>query len=274
MHEPMIALSKADHLLNAYLFPFAWKILGAFAVWIAGGFFIRATQKILQAALKRKHVDSTLTTYANSAAGLALKLLLVIAILGIFGIETTSFSAILAAAGVAIGMAWSGLLSNFAAGIFLILFRPFKVGDTIAAAGVSGTVREIGMFATTVDSNDNLRLFVSNNKIFSDNILNYSSNPYRIATFKVQLSSEVNPTEATAKLVESLSKIQGIESTPRVVGDIAEFNPTGTLVSLRVACHQSQYSNVVALGNQAIYETLKKANYPAPENKMFLVNKI
>ena len=91
-------------------------------------------------------------------------------ILGVFGVETTTFAALIAAAGVAIGLAWSGLLANFAAGAFLVILRPFKVGDFISAGGIMGTVKEIGLFVTTIDTLDNVKTFVGNNKLFSDNI--------------------------------------------------------------------------------------------------------
>ena len=108
-----------------------------------------------------------------------LDIILVVAILGFFGVQTTTFAAVLAAAGIAIGMAWSGLLANFAAGVFLVIFRPFKTGDFVSAGGVTGTIHEIGLFVTTIDAPDNVRNIVGNNKIFGDNIQNYSTNPYR-----------------------------------------------------------------------------------------------
>jgi small conductance mechanosensitive channel len=133
MKEYVTSLTQVDQLLTRFVFPFAWKMLGAFAVWFIGGFFVRAVQKLLTRTLHRRQIDPTLIYYANSTLGLILKGLLILSILGIFGIETTSFSALLAAAGVAIGVAWSGLLANFAAGVFLVILRPFKVGDTILA---------------------------------------------------------------------------------------------------------------------------------------------
>jgi small conductance mechanosensitive channel len=272
INEQLVNLSKIDHLLTTYVFPFAWKVLGAFAAWVIGSFLISLAQKLLRSAMNRRRIDPTLTNYAHATAGAALKILLVIAILGIFGLETTSFSAILAAAGVAIGMAWSGLLSNFAAGVFLILFRPFRVGDVITAANATGVVREIGMFSITLDSGDNLRYFIGNNKIFSDNILNYTLNPYRLLTFKVQVAVGVDPFEAIANFQKKLAQVPGVLADPPPSGSIAEFNPLGIVLSLSVACHQSDAANVTPLGNKAIYEALQAANYPAPENKMVIIN--
>ena len=143
MKEYLNDFTRFEFILNHYLAPFALRVIGAFALWIASGFVIRWTKRLLRKALEVRKVDPTLIIYASQTLGVALRALTVVAILNLFGIETTSFSAILAAAGVAIGVAWSGLLSNFAAGIFLILFRPFKSGDSITAGGVTGVVREI-----------------------------------------------------------------------------------------------------------------------------------
>ena len=102
-------------------------------------------------ALERQRVDITLARWIGSILVVALNIVLVVAILGVFGVETTTLAALMAAAGIAIGMAWSGLLCNFAAGAFLIVLRPFKAGDFVTAGGVTGTVLEIGLFATTID---------------------------------------------------------------------------------------------------------------------------
>ena len=202
MNDYIHKLENIDDLIKHYALPFAFKVIGAIAVWIIGGILIRLVQRLIRTALHKRFVDKTLVNYANATSSFLLKAFLILSILGIFGIETTSFSALLAATGVAIGMAWSGLLSNFAAGVFLIVLRPFKVGDVITAAGINGTVREIGLFATTIDNGDNLRIFVGTNKIFSDNIQNYSTNAHRVLSFRIQLSGNVVPAEAIEKFID------------------------------------------------------------------------
>ena len=271
MKEYFSDLTRMDHILTLYVIPLAWKVLGAFAVWIIGGFLVRSIQKITRAALARRNVDLTLITYASRTLGWVLKGALILGILGIFGIETTSFSALLAAAGVAIGVAWSGLLSNFAAGVFLILLRPFKVGDVISAGGVTGSVIEIGIFATTIDNGDNLRVFVGNNKLFSDNILNYSKNRYRMASFKIQIDHDVNPMEAMDRFKKVLSQVKGVDSNPPASAEITEFNTLGTLLLVKVACHQAVYSDVLAAGNEAIYKAATEGKYPKIEAKTILL---
>jgi len=113
-----------------------------------------------------------------------LNIILVVAIRGYFGVETTSFAAILAAAGIAIGMAWSGLLANFAAGAFMVVLRPFKVGDFVTVGGITGTVKEVGLFVTALNTPDNVLTIIGNNKVFSDTIQNFSANPYRRVDLK------------------------------------------------------------------------------------------
>ncbi|OPZ02230.1 MAG: Electron transfer flavoprotein subunit alpha [Alphaproteobacteria bacterium ADurb.BinA305] len=157
----------------------AIKVLAALAFWIIGRWLIGRVVALLQAAMSRNAIDSTLTKYVGSIVAVALNIALVLGILGYFGIQTTSVAAMLAGAGVAIGVAWSGLLAHFAAGAFLLVLRPFKVGEFISAGGVTGTVQEIGLFATTILTPDNVKTVVGNNKIFSDNIHNYSTNPVR-----------------------------------------------------------------------------------------------
>jgi len=155
-------IGQAQEFATLYVIPFGWKIAGALAVWIVGGWVIRLLRAGLGKTLLSRKVDVTLASYVEAGANVLLKLLLFIAILSVLGIETTSFAALLAALGIAIGAAWSGLLSNFAAGIFLLVLRPFKVGDMITVAGVTGDVREIGLFVTALDTVDNVRVYVGN----------------------------------------------------------------------------------------------------------------
>lgn len=119
----------------------------------------------MQMAMTRNHVDTTLTKYLGSIVAIALNIALVLGILGYFGIQTTSFAALLAGAGVAIGAAWSGLLGNFAAGAFILILRPFKVGDFVTLGGVVGTVHELGLFGTTIVTPDNVMTIVGNGQI-------------------------------------------------------------------------------------------------------------
>src|SRR3954463_5038063 len=155
---------------TAALTVFGMKVLGAIVAWIVGRYLIKLATRLVVHALSRQQIDVTLQRYMETILNVALTIVLIIALLGYFGVETTSFAALIAALGIAIGAAWAGLLANFAAGAFLITLRPFKVGDFVKAAGVEGTVKEIGLFATIIMTPDNVMSFVDNNKIFSDTI--------------------------------------------------------------------------------------------------------
>ena len=162
---------------GATMTAFGLKVLGAIVAWIVGRYLIHLALRLIGAGLTRQEVDATLQRYIGNIVNVALNIVLVVAILGYFGVETTSFAALIAGMGVAIGAAWAGLLANFAAGAFLVVLRPFKVGDYVKAGGLEGTVKEIGLFATTILTPDNVSSFVGNNKIFSDYHPEFLSEP-------------------------------------------------------------------------------------------------
>jgi small conductance mechanosensitive channel len=164
------------------------QVLGAIALYIVGRWLISFAVGLVQKALQRQHLEPTLLRFLGNTISVVLNITLIIAILGYFGVQTTSFAALLAGAGLAIGAAWSGLLANFAAGIFLVVLRPFKVGDFISAGGTVGTVEEVGLFVTKIHTPDNVCTYVGNNKLFSDNIQNFSTNPYRRVDLSAQIS--------------------------------------------------------------------------------------
>ena len=136
-------LSAMMQTVTTVLTTVGLRLLGAIAIWIVGRWLIGLVLRMMGTGLRKQQIDPTLIRYIHSAVAALLNIVLVIAILGLFGVETTSFAALIAAAGVAIGVAWSGLLSNFAGGVFLVILQPFKVGDSITASGVTGTVEEI-----------------------------------------------------------------------------------------------------------------------------------
>ena len=143
----------------------ALKLLAAIVIWIVGRWVIKLLMSLISKALaKGGKIDATLSRYITSILAVLLTIGLVMGILGYIGVETTSFAAILAGAGLAIGTAWGGLLTHFAAGVFLQILRPFKVGDYVIVGGTEGTVREVGLFGTTLLTPDNVTTIVGNNK--------------------------------------------------------------------------------------------------------------
>src|SRR3954466_13802164 len=208
----------------------AWKVAGAFVLWLAGRWLIGVALRLLGGGLERQRFDVTLTRYMQTGLRIVLNVALAVAILGFFGVETTSFAALIAAGGVAIGVAWGGLLANFAAGAFLVFLRPFKAGDTVMAGGIIGTVEAIGLFGTTINTPDNVLTIVGNNKIFSDTIQNYSANPHRRVDLTATISHAVDHHTAIALLKERVARIPNVLASPAPDVDVLQFTPAGPVL--------------------------------------------
>ena len=248
------------------------KVLGAIVAWVVGRYLIGFAVRLVSASLERQQVDPTVLRYLGTVISVTLNIILVVAILGYFGVETTSFAAILAAAGVAIGMAWSGLLANFAAGAFMIVLRPIKVGDFVTVGGVTGTVKEIGLFVTAINTLENVLTIVGNNKIFSDTIQNFSTNPYRRVDRLAQLNHSVDHNEAIRLLKERLAKIPNVKADPPPDVEILDFNLAGPVLAVRPYCHTDHYWRVYFDTNRAIREAFGAAGFPVPEQHVALRN--
>ena len=222
--------------------------------------------RLIGAALEKgRKIDATLTQYLKSIISVLLTLVLVLAILDIFGIKTTSFAALLAGAGLAIGAAWSGMLGNFAAGLFLQVLRPYKVGDFINAGGTLGTVKELGLFATTVLTPDNVLTVVGNNKVFADNVQNFSAEPYRRVDCVAKVANSVDVQDAIARLRPAIAAIANVKDTPAPDIEILQFTPEGPLLCVRPYTHTDHYWQVYFDTHKAIVATFGAAGYPVPE---------
>ena len=258
-------LSAMMQTVTTMLTAVGLKILGAIAIWIVGRWLIGLALRLIESALTKQKIDPTLIRYIHSAVATLLNVVLVVAILGFFGVETTSFAALIAAAGVAIGMAWSGLLSNFAGGVFLVILRPFKVGDFVTAAGVTGTVEEIGLFATTLNTPDNVKTMVGDGKIFGDTIQNFSANPYRRVDLTAQLAHDVDPKAAIALLKPVLAQVPNVMAKPAPDVEILTFNLSGAVLAVRPYCNNEHYWQVYFDTNRLIRDTFAHAGFPVPE---------
>ncbi len=249
------------------------KVLGAIALWVIGMWLIGLFMRLLTKSLERQKVDTTHIRYIVSGATVLLKVILIVSILGYFGIQTTTFAALLAAIGIAIGAAWGGLLANVAAGAFLVFLKPFKIGDLISAAGVLGTVKEIGLFVTTIDTLDNVRTYVGNNKLFSDNIQNFTTNPFRRVDLVAQLSHGTDHNEAVKLLKERLAKIPNVLTEPLPDVEILQFNLAGPVLAVRPYCHNDHYWQVYFDTNRLIRESFGEAGFAVPEQHIVVRNR-
>jgi small conductance mechanosensitive channel len=240
------------------------KVLAAIAIYVVGRWVINIILRALQKLLSRERFDPTLSRFLGNTLAVLLNVLLVLGILSKLGVETTSFAALLAGAGLAVGAAWSGLLANFAAGVFLIVLRPFKVGDFITSGGITGTVKEVGLFVTTILTPDNICTFVGNNKILSDNIQNFSANPYRRVELTAQISGDADPHQAINTIRDRIAKIPNVLQTPAPDVEILSFTPVGPVLAIRPYCSNDNYWQVYFDTNMAIRDTLCCAPFPAP----------
>lgn len=263
-------LNEITRVITEHTGSFLFSLAGALLLWLVGSRLIRFFQKILRRNLERKNVDPTLVRYAGSSLGVGLNVLLFISVLSTLGVQTSTFAAVLAAAGIAIGMAWSGLLANLAAGIFLIVLRPFRVGDMISGAGVLGDVKEIGLFVTAIDTPDNTRVYVGNNKLFADNIINYTVNEFRRVDLKCQLDASANVSEAIAALKAAISAIPNVMNTPAPDVEVLEFTPMGPVLAVRPYCHNSNYWQVYFDSNRTLIQVGGQLGLPAPANRTIL----
>lgn len=243
---------------------FALKAVGAIVLWIVGRALIRFAIRLLVRSLKYPF-DQTVAGYIGTATSVLLNIALIVALLGFFGIETTSFAALMAGVGVAIGAAWSGLLAHLAAGVFLLILRPFKVGDFISAGGMVGTVEEIGLFVTRISTPDNVQTFISNSRVFADTIQNFSANAYRRVDLVAQLNHAVDPALAVQKLKEALGKIPNVVPQPRPDVEILQFTPLGPVLAVRPYCANAHYWQVYFDTNRTIRETFAAAGFPPAE---------
>jgi small conductance mechanosensitive channel len=257
-------LSSVQLFVTTTLADLGLKILAAIAFWIVGRWLIGKVIGLMQAAMGRNHVDPTLTKYLGSIINIALNITLVLGILGYFGIQTTSFAAMLAGAGVAIGAAWSGMLGNFAAGAFMLVLRPFKVGDFVSVGGVTGTVHELGLFGTTLITPDNVYTLVGNSKVFGDTVMNYSARSARRVERTAQLNGAVNPLEAIEKLKAAVAKIPNVVESPAPEVNLLDINLMGTVIAVRPYCHTDHYWQVFFDTNETIVRVAQEAGWPAP----------
>ena len=248
---------------------FGLKVIGAIVAWAIGRWLISLSQRIVAKTLERgKRMDPTLSQYLVSILGVLLNIVLILAILDLFGVRTTSFAALLAGAGLAIGTAWGGLLTHFAAGVFLQVLRPYRVGDFVTIGGVTGTVKELGLFGTTMILPDNAVCTVGNNKVLSDTITNYSQLQCRRVDVTAKVANGVDVNEAIELLKTAVRQIPNVSTEQPPDVEILQFTPEGPLLAVRPYTHTNHYWQVYFDTHRAIVRTFGAAGYPTPETQV------
>lgn len=214
-------LQKAPELIMSY----GMKLVVAIAIFIIGKWVANLIAKYMKKIMLARNVDLTITKFTSNIVYYTMMVVVVIAALGQLGVQTASFVAVVGAAGLAIGFALQGSLSNFAAGVMLILFKPFRVGDFVEAGGTSGTVNEVSIFTTILKTPDNKTVIVSNSDVLGNNITNYSAEALRRVDFTVGVSYEASIDAVRNELLsiveEESRRIEDKEVTI-AVGELAD----------------------------------------------------
>lgn len=223
------------------LAPSALRVIGAIAVLVLGWIVAKTARRYVRKILERSEIDDTLVPFISKLVYYALLTFTVIAVLSLFGVETTSFVAVLAAAGFAVGMALQGTLSNFASGIMLLIFRPFGIGDYVEAGGSSGSVIEIGVFATTLNTPDNVRIVVPNSAIYGQTIKNYAANDTRRNDMVIGIAYDDDIGKAIATIQQCLDEDARVLKEPAPVIAVSELGDSSVNLVVRPWCTKEDY---------------------------------
>lgn len=253
-----------------YLVQFGKNVLLAIVVFIVGRFIIKYTIKALRKITQKRQVEATLTSFLNSLISISLNVLLAIIIIGILGIDTSSFLALFASAGLAIGMALSGTLQNFAGGVLIMLLKPFKVGDVIEAQGFTGTVKEIQIFNTVLATFDNQIIIIPNGPLSTGCLKNSTKASTRRVDINVEVAYGTNPDDVRKVLMDI------IDADERIMrGDMYDpYIPMTTMgtssitFQMRIWAKASDYWQVKFETNEKVYRELNKAGIEIPFQQM------
>lgn len=258
--------------LSSLIFAYGPKLIGAIVVLIVGMWVIKFLTRLATKVMDKRNMDASLKPFFRSLINITLKTLLVISVLTMLGIAMTSFIAILGAAGLAIGMAFSGMLSNFAGGVVLLVFRPFKVGDFIEAQGHSGTVQEIQIFNTVLKTPDNKTIIIPNGGLSTNSMTNFSTEARRRVdwVFGIAYGDDYNKAKNVIKsLCDSDTRIL---KDPEVFIALSELDDSSVNLVVRAWANSSDYWDIFFDMNEKVYKTFEKEgiNIPFPQMDVHL----
>lgn len=241
-------LDKAIEIFSEY----GLKVVGAIVIWIVGSWIIRKLTRLMGKAMDKANYDATLQKFLRNLTGWILKILLILAILGNLGVETTSFAAILAAAGLAVGLALQGSLANFAGGVLLMIFKPIKVGDLIEAQGELGSVKEIEIFTTKIVTPENKLVIIPNGALSNGNITNYTEEGILKVFHTIGVSYDANIKQTKEVLMEVLTSQEKVLQDPAPLVEVSELADSSVNFAVRPAVKAEDYWDVY-------FATLEKA---------------
>ena len=243
------------------------NIFIACLIYSIGCFIIKQINRLVAKILEKRKVEPSVQTFLKSLVKILLNMILAFAVISTLGVETTSFAALMASAGVAIGMALSGNLSNFAGGLIILVFKPFKVGDYIEGPDVNGTVKEIQIFHTILSTLDNRMIYVPNGILNNNAITNYSKQETRRVdwVFGVEYGEEIGKVRAVIQRI--IKNDPRILDTPAPLIALSTLNASSVDITVRVWVKASDYWSVLFDINEIVYDTFNKEgiNFPFPQ---------
>ena len=259
-----------------YLATYWLQVIGAIVILVVGRWLAKLISKLIAKAMKRAKTDDTLTNFVKNLSYIALLVFVVIAAMNKLGINTTSFAVILGAAGLAIGFALQGSLANFAAGIMLIIFKPFKVGDFVELAGKKGTVQEIQIFNTILNSPDNVRVIIPNGQVTGSNILNYTVNGTRRVDLVVGVSYDDDLKKAKQVIEHVLAEDNRILADPPTTVAVSELGDSSVNFVVRPWVKTADYWDVYfnITGNVKIALDKNGITIPYPQRDIHMINAV
>lgn len=245
-----------------------WTLIKALLVFIVGRFLISMINKLVQRVLLKRNIDPSIKTFVGSLIHIILMILLIVSVVGALGVQTASFAALLASAGVAIGMALSGNLSNFAGGLIILIFKPYKVGDFIEAQNLSGTVREIQIFHTVLTTTDNKVIYIPNGSLSSSAVINYSYQQVRRIDWTFGVEYGTDYAKVKGVLEEILAKDERILQEPAAPFiAMSQLADSSVNYVVRVWVNSPDYWNVYYDITRIVYERFNAEGigFPFPQ---------
>lgn len=257
-------------LLNNLIEQALWiglKIVLALAIYYVGKWITRWIIRILDRSFERRNVDLSLRNFLRSMIKVVMTILVILAAIQTLGVNTSSFLAIFASAGLAVGMALSGTLQNFAGGVILLLLRPYRIGDFITAQGQSGTVKAIGLFSTQLSTPDNRIIYVPNSAISSSIVDNYSQPTTRRVDWKVSISYGDDIDVVRKEILAMLTQDKRVLNDPTPIVVLAELGNSAVILSVRAWAANADYWDLFWEINERIYKELpqKGIHFPFPQ---------
>lgn len=270
--KELFGVSYTD--VNQFLVRMGTNLIVCIIILFAGFWLAKMLSKGIKKILRKSNTDEGLVTFLTSFLSMVMKILVVITAISQIGIEMTSFVALLGAAGLAIGMAFSGTLSNFAGGVMILVLKPFKVGDLIMAQGEKGIVREIQIFNTYLYTVDNKVIILPNGAVANGNIINYTQAEIRRVDWVISISYGDDVDVAKKALMKFALEDERIEKDPEPYIGVALLNSSSVDLTLRVWTHVDNYNEVFFDMNEKVYREFKQLglNFPFPQMSVHLKN--